>query len=98
MDLKMTKPVGGIERGFHGALRMRHQAGDIAFAIADAGDIVHGAVGISGGVIGTVRCRVTEKNLFVLFEFGDGGFVSGVAAVGVRDGNFSEFGPAARRW
>src|SRR5207302_10999364 len=35
------------------------------------------------------RC-VAKKNLFVLFEVGDAGFVGGVAAVGVRDGDFQD--------
>src|SRR2546430_540012 len=80
--------VGGIERGFGGALGMRHEASDIAFAIADAGDVVHRAVGIACGVFGCVGRRIEEKILFFFCEVGDVGFVGGVAAVGVRNGNF----------
>src|SRR5260221_471936 len=69
---------------------MRHEASDVAFAIADAGDVVHRAVWIACGVIGSVGRCVAEKNLAILFEVGDVGFVGGVAAVGVGDGNFQD--------
>jgi len=90
MDLKTTRPSAESSAGFDGALGMRHQTGDIAFATADASDVVHRAIGISCCVIGSVGRRVAEKNLFVLFEVGDVGFVGGVATVGVGDGNFQD--------
>ena len=34
-------PLPLVEIRGHGALVMRHQAGDVAFAIADSGDVVH---------------------------------------------------------
>jgi len=57
---------------------MRHEASDVAFAIADSGDVVHRAVRIACFVIGAVGRCVAEKNLFVLFEVGDVGFVGRV--------------------
>src|SRR5439155_11337374 len=54
--------VSGIERRLDGALGMRHEAGHVAFTIADAGDVVHRPVWIACFVIGTIGRRVPEKN------------------------------------
>src|SRR5271168_897725 len=43
--------VGGAEGRFDGAFRMRHKAGDVSFAIADTGDVVHGPIWISCHII-----------------------------------------------
>src|SRR5258707_325999 len=82
--------IGGAESEFHGALGMGHQTGNVAFAVADSGDIVNRAVGIAGVVIRTVGRSVAEYNLTILFEFGHGSFVAIVIAVGVRDGNLED--------
>src|SRR5438445_7299050 len=75
---------------------MRHQAGDVALAVADTGDVVNRAVGIASVVSflgsrkatdGTVGRGVTENDLTIVFEVGERGFVAIVSAVGVRDGN-----------
>src|SRR5215471_1664045 len=42
--------VGGAEGDFRSALRMRHEAGDVALAAADSGNVAHGAVGIACGI------------------------------------------------
>ncbi len=47
---------------------MRHQAQHVAFAIADAGDICDGAIGICGGVFAAVGSCVTENNLIIALE------------------------------
>src|SRR5690242_18167662 len=69
---------------------MRHQAGDVASAIADARDVAHRAVGISVVVVGAARRRVTEQNPAISLEFGQRGFVRGVAAVAVGDGSLDD--------
>ena len=43
-DSKRTRPSALPERGFAGALRMRHQADDIPLFVADAGNAVDGPV------------------------------------------------------
>ncbi len=82
--------IGGTQRRFDGALGMRHQAGDVALAIADAGDIVHRAVGIAGGIVFSVGGRVTEDDLPIFLKIGERGFIAGVVAVGMRDGDFED--------
>src|SRR5712692_2017243 len=42
--------IGGAHGILHSALGMRHEAGDVAFAVADARDVGHRAVGIPGRV------------------------------------------------
>src|SRR6266705_2709213 len=75
---------------------MGHEAGDVALAVADSGDIVYCAVGIAGVVSflgsrkatdGTVGSCVAENHLAVLLEVGNRSFVAIVIAVGMRDGN-----------
>jgi len=63
-----------------------HEAGYVAFAIADAGDVVCGTVGIAGGVVGTIGRGVAEKNLVIFFESGECVRVAIVVAVAVGDG------------
>src|SRR5258708_6232016 len=91
--------ISGAESGFHGALGMGHEAGDVAFAVADSSDIVNCAVGITSVVSflgsrkatdGTVGRCVAEDDLAILFEFGERGFVAGVIAIVVRDGSFQD--------
>src|SRR5580704_19329753 len=67
---------------------MRHQAGDVALAIADAGDVVHGTVGIAGVVVGAVGRGLTEKNLVTFFESGKRVIFTIVVAVAVGNGQF----------
>src|SRR5260370_39117091 len=76
--VKNDQAIGGAESGFHGALGMRHEAGDVAFAVADAGDVVHRAVGIASAVIGAIRRCVAEDDLASLFKLGERGFIAGV--------------------
>src|SRR5216683_5387066 len=91
--------VGRAESGFRGALGMGHEAGDVAFAVADARDIVNCAVGIAGVVsfLGsrkatdrTVGRGVAEDHLLIFLEFGERGFVAGVIAIVVRNGNLQD--------
>ena len=69
---------------------MRHEASDIALAIADSGDIVNRTVGIAGVVIGSVRSGVTKNHLAIFFELRDRSFVASVAAVRMRDGQLED--------
>ena len=59
------QPICGIQSGFHSPFRVRHQSGNVALAIANAGDILKGAVGITGGVILTVSAGVAKNDLLV---------------------------------
>src|SRR5262245_53778943 len=38
--------VCAAEDGFAGAFRVRHEAEDVAFLVADTGNVAHGAVGV----------------------------------------------------
>src|SRR5882762_10316585 len=69
---------------------MGHQAGYVTLAVANAGDVVHGAVGIAGVVVFAVGRGVAEKNLAIFFESGERGFVAIVIAVAVGDGEFED--------
>src|SRR5258708_2775048 len=69
---------------------MGHEAGDVALAVADAGDIANGAVGMAGAVIGTVGRRVAKNDLAIFLEVGEGGFVTVVIAIGMRDGKLED--------
>jgi hypothetical protein len=80
--------VLGVEDGFYGAFGMGHQASYVALAIADAGDVVCGAVGIAGVVVIPVGRGVAKKNLVIFLESGKRGFVAIVVAVAVGDGEF----------
>src|SRR5216684_4563035 len=82
--------VGRAESGFHGALGMGHEADDVAFAVADARDIVQGTVRIACRVVCSVRRGVAENDLMIFLEFGERGFVAGVIAIVVRDGNLED--------
>src|SRR6266403_5577495 len=82
--------ISGAESGFHGALGMGHEAGDVALAVADASDIANCAVWIARAVVGTVGSCVAENYLAVLLELGERGFVAIVVSVGVRDGKLED--------
>src|SRR6266568_2404787 len=91
--------LGGTECRFHGAFGMGHEAGDVAFTIANAGDVGHRAVGIASGVsffLGgrragdAIRRGVAEDDLAILFEFGERRIVNSVISVVMRDGNFQD--------
>ena len=45
-----------------------HQAENVALAVANASNVVHGAVGIAGVIVGAVRVRVTKNHLAILIE------------------------------
>ncbi|OLC85595.1 MAG: hypothetical protein AUH88_06255 [Acidobacteria bacterium 13_1_40CM_4_61_5] len=67
---------------------MRHEASNVALAVANAGDIVHRAVGIARGIAGSICRGVTENYLSVLLELLERGFVCRVIAVRMRNRNF----------
>jgi hypothetical protein len=67
---------------------VRHEAGDVAFAIADASDGRERAIGIRLAIVridGAVRARVAEENLPVAFEVSQRLGVAEVVAFHVRD-------------
>src|SRR5260370_35639346 len=82
--------ISGAEGGFHGARGLGHEAGDVAFAVADARDIVQGTVRIACRVVCSVRRGVAENDLMVFLKFGERGFVAGVIAIVVRDRNLQD--------
>src|SRR6267378_1605491 len=69
---------------------MGHESGDVALAVADSSDIANGAVGIAGAVVGTVGSCVAKNDLAIFLEVGEGGFVTVVIAIGVRDGDLED--------
>ncbi len=75
---------------------MRHQSGDVAFAIANAGDVVHRTVGIAGSVIRSVRRRVTKDDLAIFLEVRERCFIARIVAVVVRDGDCQNLAGLAR--
>src|SRR5271156_1448954 len=85
--LENHEPIGGVQCRFDGALRMRHQASHITFAIADTSDVSHRTIRISGRIIGTVGRRITENDLLICLQLGERRFANGVVAVVMRDGN-----------
>src|SRR5215472_3237205 len=66
---------------------MRHQAGDVALAVADAGDVVKRAVGIARVIARAIGRGVAENHLAIFFEFSKRSVVDRPVAVGMRDGN-----------
>src|SRR5258708_8193480 len=79
--------ISGAESGFHGAVGMGHETGDVALAVANSSDIVKGTVRIACRIVCSVRRGVAENDLTIFLEFGERGFVAGVIAIVVRDGN-----------
>ena len=69
---------------------MGHEAGDVALAVADSGDIVHGTVRIPIRVACSVRRGIAENHLAVLLELRERSFVAGVVAIVVRDWHFQD--------
>src|SRR6266851_3073288 len=82
------QPIRGLQRGLNGALRMRHQAGHVALAVANSCNVVERTIGIARGVICAVRSCITEKDLAIFFEVSKRGFVGVVVAVIVGYGDF----------
>src|SRR5260370_11843665 len=88
--MKNDKAVGGAGGGPHGAFGRGHEAGDVALAVADSGDIANCAVGITATVVGTLASGVTENDLAILFQISECGFVAMIISVGVRDGDLED--------
>src|ERR1700756_2863309 len=85
---KNDQAIARAESQFRGALGMRHQAGDVAFAAADAGDVMHRAIGIAGVIVRAVGRSVPKNHLAILFESCESIFVHVPIPVGVGDGHF----------
>jgi len=92
------------EAGRRNRARIRRRARDggirpatFGVATADCQRCCASTVGIACFVIGPVGRGVAEKNLFVLFEVGDVGFVGGVAASEWAMGNFQDL-PLRPAW
>ena len=64
--------VGAAKDGFAGALGVRHEAGDVAGGVADAGNVAEGTVGVAllGGF--ALGIDVLPEDLAVGFELGEG--------------------------
>ena len=63
IDLKICQSVGVAEDRFGAALGMRHQAEDVAAAVADAGDVARGAVRVGLGGEAAFFIAVAEDDL-----------------------------------
>src|SRR5580692_2389588 len=89
---KNHQAVSGAERRFHGAFGMRHQAQNVAFAVANAGDGMQRAVGIGFAVVfgrlRAIRLYVVKNNSTVAFEFGERGRLAEIISFVVRNRNF----------
>ena len=70
---------------------MRHQAGHVAFFIADAGDVLQRTVGIRGVGQVAVRVAVLPQDLVVGLELHERFFVGKIAAFTVGDGHAKNF-------
>ena len=67
--------VGGAKRRFNGALRVRHQAEDVALAIRDSGDGRKRAIGVGVEVMGAsgaaIGANVAKNYLPIALEFSE---------------------------
>src|SRR5712692_1605963 len=87
--------VGRAECRLGSALRVRHQAQDVALAVRDAGDVVERAVGISrkrrhrAGPAG-LRGRVAENDLVIALQLLKRGRIAKIVPLGMRDGDFQD--------
>src|SRR5437588_10327295 len=70
---------------------MRHQAGDVARLVADAGNVIQRTirVGAFGGL--TVGISITPQNLILLPELGERLLIGKIAAFTVRNRDAQEF-------
>src|SRR5712671_2567458 len=73
---KYDQAVDGAESGFHGALGMGRESGDVAFAIADPSNVANRAVRVPCVIVGTVGGRVAENHLAILLKVRKSGFVA----------------------
>src|SRR5215472_9206613 len=69
---------------------MGHQAGDVPFAVRDASDVVHRAVGSAGVIVRTIGRRIAKNDLAILLEFRERRLVHGPVAIRMRDGNLED--------
>jgi len=81
--LQHQSPIRATQDRLAGALRMRHETGDIPFLVADAGNAVERTVriGVFGGFAPGIH--IAPKDLVVRFKAGQCLFVRKVAAFAV---------------
>src|SRR5437867_3259208 len=79
--------VRGPENGFAGALWMGHETGDVAALVADASDVVDGAVWIGHFGRLPLGTHIAPEHLIVCLEAGERFSIGEVAAFAMRDGN-----------
>jgi hypothetical protein len=84
--LEDLQAVRAAEPFFAGAIRMRHQSEYVAFAIADAGDVLNRSVGVRRCLDAPISGRVAQNNLMPIVELAEGLFIGEIAALAVRDG------------
>src|SRR5258708_25307721 len=79
--------IAGTQQIFAGALRMRHQADPVAWAIAGAGNILARAVRIRGVSYLSVFVAVTKHDSVIALEFSQGQIITNIIAFGMRNRN-----------
>ncbi len=95
-DSNSDEAVGAAERQLAGALRMRHQADDVAPLVADAGDVVRPSRSDwPRRVTSPSRVRVAEDDLAVLLEPRDDVRLRVVVALAVGDRHAQHLAGAA---
>src|SRR5947209_4704451 len=88
---KNQSSIRAAQNWLTGALRMRHQAGDIPLLVADAGDVVERAVGISGLGCLSLGVRIAPEDLVVRPELRQCPLVREIAAFAVCDRETQKF-------
>jgi len=83
--LENSKAIDTSESRFRGALRMRHQAKNIPFRIADSGNILTSPIRIAGVGDRSLFATITEKNLLILSERFQSGGIGKIRALPVSD-------------
>src|SRR5947208_4134695 len=84
-------PIRAAENRLARALRVRHQAGDVAAFIAYPGNVPERTVRVRLLSDFAVRVAVLPKDLIVGLEVVQRSFVGEVTAFTVRDGDFQQF-------
>src|SRR5512134_2436701 len=84
---EQDEAVGAAEHRLAGALRMRHEPDDVAFFVADAGDVVDGAVRVRQISDVPLRVAVAEDDPPGRLELPHHLGVGVVVALAVRNGN-----------
>lgn len=83
--------VCAAKNRFAGAFRMRHEAGHVASVIANAGDVLQGAIRVRGIGNVSIRIAIMPQNLVVRFQVCERLLISEIAAFAVGDRHAEDF-------